>query len=187
LTKTSPGAFSSTFWITPQLAALALQKAVSIAVMPLRVRMRAANVAKESPPLNMGTLNVYERTVQSAAACVSKPSSSTKRLSSVLLTIVAKSCLYWLPSLPPHVLRQRILSFLHTTLSSAQAFTWKPKLCAARPTSVKISYLNRRQISYRKCDEVRSTVPSGSMSYSSGVSTTRPLSAASARMLRHDW
>jgi hypothetical protein len=34
LTKTSPGAFSSTFWMTPQLSALSLQNFVSMAVMP---------------------------------------------------------------------------------------------------------------------------------------------------------
>ena len=79
--------------MTPQLAALSLQNCVSIAVIPLLTRMRAANVAKESPPRKTGTLKVYERTVQSAAACASKPSPSTKRLSSVLLTMVAKSCL----------------------------------------------------------------------------------------------
>lgn len=58
LTKTSPGAFSSTFWMTPQLSALASQKSLFMAVMPLRTRMRAAKVANESPPLKMGTLKV---------------------------------------------------------------------------------------------------------------------------------
>jgi hypothetical protein len=58
LTKTSPGAFSSTFWMTPQLSALALQNSLSMAVMPLLTRMRAAKVANESPPRKMGTLKV---------------------------------------------------------------------------------------------------------------------------------
>ena len=44
-TKTSPGAFSSTFWMTPQLSALALQNSLSMAVIPpakvwLRARAR---------------------------------------------------------------------------------------------------------------------------------------------------
>ena len=121
LTKTRPGAFSSTFWMTPQLAALSLQNCVSMAVMPDRTRMRAAKVAKESPPRKTGTLKVYERTVQSAAACASKPSPRTNRLSSVLLTMVAKSCLYSAPSEPPHRFRHLILSFLHHTLSSPHA------------------------------------------------------------------
>ena len=67
-TKTRPGDFSSTFWMTPQLSALEVQNLSSMAVIPLRARMRDANVANESPPLKMGTLKVYERTVQSAAA-----------------------------------------------------------------------------------------------------------------------
>ena len=78
MTKTSPGDFSSTFWMAPQLSALALQNSVEIAVMPERVRIRAANVANESPPLNAGTLKTYERTLQSAAACASKPPPSAK-------------------------------------------------------------------------------------------------------------
>ena len=44
--------------MTPQLAALALQNSFEMAVMPLRVRMRAAKVAKESPPRKTGTLKV---------------------------------------------------------------------------------------------------------------------------------
>ena len=110
--------------MTPQLAALSLQNCVSMAVMPERVRKRAAKVAKESPPRKAGTLKVYERTVQSADAFVSKPSPSTKWLSSVLLTIVEKSCLYREPSEPPHVLRHLIFSFLHATLSAPHALNW---------------------------------------------------------------
>ena len=110
--------------MTPQLAALSLQNCFEMAVMPLRTRMRAAKVAKESPPRKTGTLKVYERTVQSAAACVSKPSPSTNWLSSVLLMMVAKSCLYRAPSEPPHVLRHLIFCFLHATLSSPHALNW---------------------------------------------------------------
>ena len=110
--------------MTPQLSALALQNSVEMAVMPERTRMRAAKVANESPPWKTGTLKVYWRTVQSAAACVSKPSPSTNWLSSVLLTMVAKSCLYWEPSVPPHVFRHLIFSFLHHTLSAPHALNW---------------------------------------------------------------
>ena len=124
LTKMRPGDFSSTFWMTPQLSALFSQNCLSIAVMPERTRMRAAKVAKESPPLKMGTLKVNWRTVQSAAACESKPSPSTNLLSSVLLTMVAKSCLYCAPSEPPHVFRHLIFSFLHHTLSAPHALNW---------------------------------------------------------------
>ena len=124
LTKTRPGDFSSTFWMTPQLSALEVQNLVSMALIPDLTRMRDAKVANESPPLKMGTLKVYERTVQSAAACVSKPSPSTNSLSSVLLTMVAKSCLYCAPSDPPHVFRHLIFAFLHHTLSSPHALNW---------------------------------------------------------------
>ena len=108
--------------------------------------MRDANVANESPPRKTGTLKVYERTVQSAAACASKPSPSTNWLSSVLLTMVAKSCLYSAPSEPPHVFMHLIFCFLHDTLSSPHALIWKPTLCIHRPPGVKISYLNRRHL-----------------------------------------
>ena len=110
--------------MAPQLRAFSSQNFLSIAVMPLRMRMRAAKVAKESPPWKTGTLKMNERTVQSAAACESKPSPSANWLSSVLLMMVAKSCLYWEPSEPPHVLRHCTLSFLHWTLSSPHAANW---------------------------------------------------------------
>ena len=71
--------------------------------------------------------------MQSAAACVSKASPSTNWLSSVLLTMVEKSCLYSAPSEPPHLFRHLIFSFLHHTLSAPHAWSWYPALCIHRP------------------------------------------------------
>ena len=107
--------------MTEQLAALLSHQPVSIALIPLRDCRRPAQVSNESPPAKVGILKTYVLTVQSAAAALSKPSPSTNSLSSVSATVVAKSWLNSEPSTPEHDPRQRIDSFLHSTLSSTHA------------------------------------------------------------------
>lgn len=92
-----------------------------IAVIPDLVCSRAAHVLNESPPAKVGISKTYVLTVQSAAAALSKPSPSTNSLSSVSATVVAKSWLNSESSTPEHDPRQRIDSFLHSTLSSTHA------------------------------------------------------------------
>ena len=75
----------------PHESGLSSHQSLSMAVMPERVCMRTANVAKLSPPSNSGTLMVAVFTLQSAAAASNPPSPMTSGFSSEIATMVLKS------------------------------------------------------------------------------------------------